>query len=411
LKTIPDSLSPPEAWARLSRVSQCEIEFHNVKQSLGKVLAGDLKIPEDVPSAHRAFMDGYAVRAHDTKSVPVDLPLAGEIAMGEAGQRSIQSGQAMRIPTGGFLPQGADAVVMQENTEAIPNQIRILKSVNVWENVQVRAEDFRKGDILFPEGHSLRSQDLAAIATFGITQVKVFRRPIVHIFSTGNELVPFTENKIQNGMIRETNSLSLANAAAKFGFEAEVSGIFADEFDIQRNALEQAMKNADVVLISGGSSVGDRDYTLPIIESFADHKIYFHGLAIRPGNPTIFATVGNRSIFGLPGQPVSSLIVFYQFVLPFLYHLSGEKIDYLTFQDSKFATRSVRLAEPLRPLKTKTDYARLRIFHRNNEWIANPIVGKSASLSTLVHADGFTIIPPGEQEIPAGSLLKAYLFP
>lgn len=411
MKTIPDSLSPPEAWQRLSQVSQCETTFHNVKHILGHVLAEDLLVPADVPGDHRAFMDGYAVRANDTKSTPIDLQLVGEIAMGESPEGSIQSGQAMRIPTGGFLPQGADAVVMQENTERIQNQIRILKSVNVWENVQVRGEDFRKGEILFAAGHTLRPQDLAAIATFGITQFQVFRRPKVHIFSTGNELLPYTETKIQNGMIRETNSLSLANAASKFGFEVQISGIFADEFEIQRNALDQAMKNADVVLISGGSSVGDRDFTLAVIQSFADHKIYFHGLAIRPGNPTIFATIGKHSIFGLPGQPVSSLVVFYQFVLPFLFHLSGEKIDYTTFHDSKFATRNVRLAEPLRPLKTKTDYARLRIFQRNNEWIANPIIGKSASLSTLVHAEGFAIIPPGERELPAGTLLKAYLFP
>src|SRR5262245_30246594 len=219
MKTIPDSLSPREAWSHLSQVSQYEMIFHNVKQANGCVLAEDLLVPDDVPAGHRAFMDGYAVRANDTKSAPIDLHLAGEIAMGESPEGSIQSGQAMRIPTGGFLPQGSDAVVMQENTEQLENQIRILKSVNVWENVQVRGEDFRKGDVLFAAGHNLRPQDLAAIATFGIMQLKVFRKPAVHIFSTGNELLPYTESKIQNGMIRETNSLSLANSISKFGFE------------------------------------------------------------------------------------------------------------------------------------------------------------------------------------------------
>src|SRR5262245_20799530 len=192
MKTIPDSLSPQEAWQRLSQVLQYETSFHNVKQANGCVLAEDLLVPDDVPAGHRAFMDGYAVRANDTKSAPLDLQLAGEIAMGESPQGSIQSGQAMRIPTAGFLPQGADAVVMQENTERVQNQIRILKSVNVWENVQVRGEDFRKEEVLFAAGHTLRPQDLAAIATFGITQLKVYRRPVVHIFSTGNELLHYT---------------------------------------------------------------------------------------------------------------------------------------------------------------------------------------------------------------------------
>ncbi|MCI0417448.1 molybdopterin molybdotransferase MoeA [bacterium] len=411
MKTIPDSLSPLEAWQRLARISPLETEVQGVKHANGFVLAQDLRVPEDVPPAHRAFMDGYAVRAQDTEFAPVNLELAGEIAMGQASRDSIQTSQAIRIPTGGFLPHGADAVVMQENTEATSGQVRILKSVKIWENVQACGEDFRKGDILLPDGHTLRPQDLSAIATFGISELKVYRKPTIRIFSTGNELVPFTENKPSDGMIRETNSLSLANAAAKFGFDARISGIFPDEFEVQRNALEEAMRSADVVLISGGSSVGDRDYTLPVIQSFSGHQIFFHGLAIRPGNPTIFATIGSHSIFGLPGQPVSSLIVFYQFVLPLLYHLAGETVDYPAFHDSRFVTRTVHLAESVRPLKAKTDYARLRIFRRHEEWLASPIVGKSASLSTLVHADGFTVIPPGEKELSAGSLLKAYLFP
>jgi molybdopterin molybdotransferase len=356
-------------------------------------------------------MDGYAVQSKDTESAPTNLDLIGEIGMGEQSNQSVSSGQAIRIPTGGYLPEGADAVVMQENTEAVPKKIRILKAVSQWENVQFRGEDFRKGDTLLQKGHRLRSQDLSGIATFGITEVKVFRKPAIQILSTGNELVYFEQTTVPPGMIRETNALSLASASSKFGFDAEISGIFMDEFDVQRDAISRALENADVVLVSGGSSVGDRDYTLEVIRSFPDHEVIFHGLAIRPGNPTIFAKVGQHYVFGLPGQPVSSLIVFYQFVLPFLFHLSGTQVDYSTFHESNFASLMVQLSEPIQPLKTKTDYVRLQINQSNNGYQAKPVLGKSASLSTLVRAEGFTVMPPGEKQIEAGSTLKAYLFP
>ena len=411
MKNIPDSLTPLEAWNKLSQVSPLDTKFHQVKHALNLVLAEDLRATEDVPSGHRSFMDGYAVRSQDTLSAPLILDLIGEIGMGEQPQNSLSSQKTIRIPTGGFLPESADAVVMQENTELLNGKVKILKPVKQWENVQFRGEDFRKGDTLLPHGHRLRPQDLSGIATFGISEIKIYPKPVLRIFSTGNELVPFEQCDVAAGMIRETNALSLLNASAKFGFVSEVSGIFKDEFDIQRNALAKALEDADVVLISGGSSVGDRDYSLEVIQSFNDHKIIFHGLAIRPGNPTIFARIGKRYVFGLPGQPVSSLIVFYQFVLPFLFHLSGLKVDYSTFHDSNFVSMMVHLVEPIQPLKSKTDYVRLQISQSRNGYEAKPILGKSASLSTLVRADGYTVVPPGQAIVEAGSPLKAYLFP
>jgi len=165
------------------------------------------------------------------------------------------------------------------------------------------------------------------------------------------------------------------------------------------------------VLVSGGSSVGERDFTLQVIQSFESSKVHFHGLAIRPGNPTIFASIGPRFVFGLPGQPVSSLIVFYQFVLPFLFHLSGERIDYVSFPSTQFKTRHAVLAKTIKPLKLRTDYMRLRLQHSGGRWDAIPVPGKSASLSTLAMADGYTIIEPGEAPVPEGTELNVILFP
>src|SRR5262249_32290018 len=162
-----------------------------------------------------------------------------------------------------------------------------------------------------------------------------------------NELVAADAEHVSAAKIRETNSIALINAARSFGFEAHHNGIVRDEFDAQRAALEEAMQDCRVILISGGSSVGARDFTTEVIKSFQHHKIHFHGLAIRPGNPTIFATIGSNMVFGVPGQPVSALIVFYMLILPFLCHLSGEKFPYESFFDRHFVSTNAKLAKTL----------------------------------------------------------------
>ena len=355
-------------------------------------------------------MDGYAVRFQDVISVPARLKITGEILMGTVSDQQIHEKEAMFIPTGGFLPAGADAVVMQEDTIREADAVVVHKSVQRHENVQHRAEDFRAGDLLFPEHHPLRAQDLATLATFGISEVSVFRRPKLAVISTGNELVDF-HDKPGAGQIRETNALALATAARQFGFSVESLGIVVDQVDAQKHAMRQALENADVVLVSGGSSVGERDFTLEVIRSFDQSKIIFHGLSIRPGNPTIFASIGRKAIFGLPGQPVSSLIVFYQFVLPFLFHISGEKLEYSEFPRTKMPSTDAILEIEVKPLKLKTDYVRLRLHQDKTGWRAVPVLGKSASLSTLARADAFTIVEPGEEPIPAGTSVTAILFP
>ena len=411
MKTIPDSLSPAQAWDRLSLCERLPVEIRDLPDCADHCLAEDFQVPEDVPAAPRSFMDGYAVRAADTAKLPAELQVAFEVAMGEIPSRKIGAGEAVDIPTGGFLPQGADCVVMQEDTERENGKLVVRRTMEPGENVQQRAEDFRKGQALYRAGHKLRAQDLAAMATFGAAQVSVVRRPVIRVISTGNELVPFQQGEAPAGKIRESNSLALIAAARKFGFQAAQHGIVIDELEAQRAAMEHALAESDVVLVSGGSSVGERDFTIPVIESFAVNRIHFHGLAIRPGNPTIFASIGSRFVFGLPGQPVSSLIVFYQFVLPFLLHLAGQHVDFDSFAMDTFPTLTARLQQSVKPLKTKTDYVRLKLMREGNAWSALPVLGKSASLSTLASADGFTIVPPGESSIPASTSVTVHLFP
>lgn len=410
MKTIPDSLTPEQAWQRLSACEQLVTETLPLSGMLDHCLGEDFTVFEDVPAAPRSFMDGYAVHSPDLTLVPVRLKVIGEILMGEASLHMLHPGEAMAIPTGGYLPPGADAVVMQEDTELLDGTVLVRRKLERGENVQALGEDFRRGQVLLSAGRRLRPQDLAAMATFGLTEASVVRRPVLRVISTGNELVP-PGSKAPPGKIHETNSLALTTAARKFGFECEAAGIVVDELPAQREAVEHALAECDVVLVSGGSSVGERDYTIPVIESFAINRIHFHGLAIRPGNPTIFGSIGNRFIFGLPGQPVSSLAVFYQFVLPFLYHLSGETVDYAAFNDLHFRSVTARLTQSVKPLRAKTDYVRLSLSCSGGEWRAVPVLGKSASLSTLVLAHGFTIVRPGDSPLPEGAEVTVYLFP
>ena len=410
MKNIPDSLTPAQAWSRLSSCDRLNTEIQTITESLGFILARDINVPEDVPAANRSFMDGFAVRSVDVISAPVRLKIAGQILMGIISAQKLNAGEAMFIPTGGFLPQEADAVVMQENTSIGDDSVLINKSVSPNENVQLRAEDFQKGEVLFSALHRLRAQDLGALATFGITELPVVRKPRVAVISTGNELIDF-RNKPKPGQIRETNALTLAAACNNFGFHVESMGIITDELESQKRAMSKALNSADVVLVSGGSSVGEKDYTLEVIRSFPDSSVVFHGLAIRPGNPTIFASIGDRWVFGLPGQPVSSLIVFYQFVLPFLFHLAGENIDFESFLETRFRSVPAFLDENIKPLPSKTDYVRLQLRRQGNVWFAKPVLGKSASLSTLAKADAFTVVPPGVEPLAAGSKITSFLFP
>jgi molybdopterin molybdotransferase len=411
MKRIPDNLTPEEAWRRLSSVSRLPLETRELQDSLDCCLGESISAASDVPERPRSFMDGFAVRAQDTQVAPVKLRLAGEVLMGELPGRRLEQGEAMPIPTGGCLPEGADAVVMQEDTEIEGEHVRIKQPVLRDENVQTVGEDFRAGQMLFTAGHRLRAQDLAAIGTFGVPRVRVFGRPRIAVISTGNELAPLAGKGPLGARVRETNTLALTSAARKFHFSARSRGIVVDDLNAQQTALEGALKEAEVVLISGGSSVGVKDYTVQTIRSFPEYRIHFHGLAIRPGNPTVFASIGLRHVFGLPGQPVSSLIVFYQFVLPFLFHLSGESIDYRRYPASRFPMVRARLTEPVPRLKVRTQYVRVRLSREGNSLAATPVSGKSASISTLAMVDGYTTVDPGQDSLESNTVVDVAIFP
>ncbi|NLC50919.1 MAG: molybdopterin molybdotransferase MoeA, partial [Firmicutes bacterium] len=302
-------------------------EIVSLEQALGRVAAKDVYSPEAAPPFNRSTMDGFAVRASDTfgatESMPAFLSLAGEILMGEAPPRRLEPGEAMAIATGGMLPEGADTVLMVEYAEKLgADEIAAYKPVVPGENILRRGEDYEKGEKILPSGQRLRPQDLGALAGLGIREIEVNLPPQVAIVSTGDELVT-PEKTPAPGQIRDINSLTLSSLVKKTGGVAHRMGIVADRREALREALEQALKKADLVVISGGSSVGVRDVTARVIEELEGGDLFFHGVSMRPGKPLIFGISCGKPVFGLSGNPVSAMIGFQLFVAPAINKMQG----------------------------------------------------------------------------------------
>ncbi len=378
-------------------------------ESLGRFLAEDVRAPEDLPPFARATMDGYAVRARDTfgarENEPVILNVIGEIFMGKAPTFSLHPGEAARIATGGMLPKGADAVVMVEYTEENEGLVEIKKPVAPYENVIQPGEDFREGAKIFPAGEKITPAIMGVLAGLGITEISVRGQPRVGIISTGDEIVP-PQTIPAPGKIRDINSYSLFGAVQEAFAIPKLYGIVPDLEEKLFQTLERALKENDLVLISGGSSVGVRDFTLKAISKLPGAEIICHGLAVKPGKPTILAKVGNKAVFGLPGQVASALLIFYLLVRPLLLHLQGAQKKYLFLK--KILAKAGRNI-PSTP--GREDFLRVRLEFSSEGLFVYPIFRKSGLISSMVEADGFLRIPENVEGVYAGEWVEVYLLP
>ncbi len=375
----------------------------------GRFLAEDLKAPEDLPAFARATMDGYAVRARDTfgarESEPVILRVTGEIPMGHAPKDSLRPGEAMRIATGGMLPKGADAVVMVEYTEEIGTLVEIRRPVTPQENVIQPGEDVKAGEILFSSGTKITTGCLGVLAGLGITKIKVRRQPWVGIISTGDELVP-PEELPPPGKIRDINTYTLAAGVEEAGGKVRSYGLIPDEEEALSRTIQKAFEENDVVLVSGGSSVGTRDFTLNAISRLPGAKILAHGIAVRPGKPTILAQAEGKAVFGLPGQVASALLVFYLLVRPLLLHLQGGKGKDLFLPQTK-----ARVTRNLPSAQGREDYYRVKLFWKEDELWAEPIFRRSGLISSMAEADGLLKIPERSEGLYEGEEARVFLLP
>jgi len=391
----------------LGRFSRLSSERVPLDGSLYRILSEDVAALEDLPEGARSTVDGFAVRAQDTfgasDSIPAFLDVAAMVTMGIMPDFEIHTGQAAQIPTGGFLPRGADAVVMVEYTNpAGANSIEVTRPVTVKTNVLEKGEDAKSGEALLRAGKRLRPQELGFLAALGITEVCVYRQPRVAVISSGDEVIPI-DRKPELGQIRDANSHAISALVRASGAEPISFDIVPDDAGLLAETLRRALGLADVVAISGGSSVGTRDLMVEVVARLPNTKILAHGVAIRPGKPTLLANQMEKAIIGLPGHPVSALIVAQIFLAPFLQYLQGGKLE----KGPPGHPIKAALATSVHSTIGLEEYVRVRIEETaEGAYTAQPIFGKSGMLSTMVKAGGIILIPMNAEGFSRGEVVQ-----
>ncbi|MDX1662468.1 MAG: molybdopterin molybdotransferase MoeA [Candidatus Promineifilaceae bacterium] len=412
-------LPPDEArallWQHLTH--RMEAERVPTAHALNRVTAKAIFAPHPLPSFHRSTMDGYAVRAADTfgasQSLPAFLQVTGEVAMGVRPTLTITTGEAAIVHTGGMLPMGADAVVQVELTQqtgdasGFPHEIEVLKAIGVGQNVLQIGEDVEEGEALFPAGHRLRPQDLGGLLGLGITDVAVARAPRVALLSTGDELVP-PDQTLEAGQIRDINSYTIAAQTRQAGGVPIFGGIIPDVPEQLRAAAVALFAECDMLVITAGSSVSRHDRTVEVIASLGEPGVLLHGVATRPGKPTIIAVADGRPLLGLPGNPASAMIQFSLLGAPAVWRLQGATEAPLT--GAVWAT----LAHNIASETGREDYVPARIEPappgERERHIAVPLFGKSNLIYTLVGADGLIKVPLNRGGLAAGEMVEVRLF-
>ena len=379
---------------------QSGIESVPLSKAIGRVLAEDVCASEYVPDFDRSTVDGYAVFSADTfgcsDSIPAILSLQGEVLMGEGAHSALEREHCIAVPTGGAVPQGADSVVMIEFTENYGDgSIGVAKSTAPGQNMIFRGDDVYPGKPVLSRGRVLSSQDIGALAAIGCVSVPVRKRLKVGIISTGDELVP-PECSPGPGQVRDVNSPMLSAMLSVFGAEVTNCGIVTDDEQKLRAAVEKAVAEQDVVILSGGSSVGVKDAACRIIESMG--KLLLHGIAMKPGKPTILGRAGNKALVGLPGHPVAAYFVTKLFVLPLLARLSGRCFTGYTV--------TARISESISANHGRAQYHCCRLERQGSELVAHPIRGKAGLITTLAGADGYFCIERDCEGLDRGAQIQ-----
>lgn len=369
----------------------------------GYCLAEDIYAPENIPDFNRSTVDGYAVAAKDTfgsgEGIPAVLECVGEVAMGQPAP-SIGSGQCCLVHTGGMLPPEANAVVMIEDTDVTGAMIQCFRQVAPGENVIHRGEDLKKDDPALAKSHRLRAPEIGLLASLGITAVKAHLRPVVGFFSTGDELVNYSRAELKPGQIRDSNAPSLLYLAEQAGADPKYGGILPDNFDAFLEQSRSMLQEVDILVFSGGSSVGSRDYTARTMQELGQPGLLVEGISIQPGKPTLLANCGGKPVLGLPGHPVSALNIFKIF--------GGAIIDRLAGREGKRFRPTVKaaLTRNISSRSGRTDYVRVKLTNSGEGFNAVPVFGRSGMLRTLAEADGLLVIPAEKEGLSAGESVE-----
>jgi len=394
-----------EALAGFRPARRTAVETVALGRAHGRVPAEPVHAPHDLPGFARSTVDGYAVRAADTygasEGLPSYLEVTGAVAMGRAPEGAVAPGTAVAMPTGGVIPQGADAVVMVEHTqEAMAGTIEVVRPAAPGDGLVRADEDAAEGTELVPAGRALRAQDLGLLAAAGVTDVRVHARPRVAIVSTGDEVVDPATAELGAGQVRDATAVALAALVRDAGGEPDPRGIVPDDHDALAAVLGDAVASSDVVVVSAGSSVGARDETAAVVAGLGKPGIWAHGIALRPGKPTLLADCGGVPVIGLPGNPRSALVVFGLVGMPVVRLVGG-----VTRPPAEASTRA-RLERDVPSAAGRLDIVQVAV----RDGVASPLFGASALLSILSAADGYVVVPDEATGLQAGTEVDVTLY-
>lgn len=411
LTLLPPDQARDKLLAHLSAPA-IDPESIDIVHALGRFTASDIFAPHPLPEFQRATVDGYAVRAKDTfgssDTLPAYLTLIGEVPMGGTPTFELGAGQCALIHTGGMLPGGADAIVMVEYTQsARTNEIEIFKSVADGENVIRIGEDVARGQLVLPKGSQIRPAEIGGLMALGIMSIQAAKKPLVGLISTGDEVVDPSQSP-RPGQVRDINSYTLGALVEKSGGAAKRYGIFADQFEVLKEAAAKALSECDVVIITAGSSASTRDMTAEVIRRLGEPGVLVHGINTRPGKPTILGVCNDKAVIGLPGNPVSALVNGYLFVAPVIEKLLGalpkpkaRVLAKLTVNLSSQAGREDW--QPVRLVPSPSGRG------QGEGFSAEPIFGKSNLIFNLASADGLLRIHPDATGLSAGEMVEVML--
>jgi len=379
-----------------------------LSEAHGRILAENIVAPIDVPSFNRSTVDGYAVRASDTfgaeENRPVALRICGCVSVGETPSIMVGRGKAAEIATGAPMPKGANAVVMSEYAVQKGEAVLVSRSVSMGENVMEAGSDIRKGAAVLKEGQFLSSREIGILAALGLTEVNVYKRPRVAVISTGPEIVKPGE-ALPPGKVYDINMFTLSAAVRECGGEPVELGIVPDDREQLKAAFERALNLADVVITSGGVSVGPKDLIPQVLNELGEPGVIVCGMATKPGKPTTIAVVDGKPVFSLPGHPTSALLMFHLFVRSMICLMAGKR------GEVPFAVRAVAEARMFAARGRRTFVMVNLNRDKSGRWLASPVpLGLSGAITTLAKAEGFVEIPENRQFVDAGDEVEVHLF-
>jgi molybdopterin molybdotransferase len=407
LKLIPTQQALDILLAQLT--VQVTPEVVKTAQALGRVTARKILSPIPLPSFPRSTVDGYAVRAADTfgasESLPAYLRLIGEIHMGSSPGFDINPGETGLIHTGGMLPEASDAVVMLEYTQSVGSDtVEVLRPVAVGENIIKVGEDVQRGEEVIQAGVRIRPAEIGGLAALGIMQLEVAKKPLVGLVSSGDEVIA-PDQALLPGQVRDTNSYSLAALVERAGGIARIYGIFPDQYEKIHAAARQALSECDLLVITAGSSASARDLTARVINQLGSPGVLVHGVSIKPGKPTILAVCDHKPVIGLPGNPVSALVIASLFVVPVVEsQLGSTRVGMRNRFQARLTTNVASQAG-------REDWVAGRLRATPSGYQVDPIFSKSNLIFSLVRADCMIRIPPDATGLAAGDMVDVYRLP